>query len=55
MMKDKPSGRFSLLIPEVARIRRLLREGNEKGARRLLPPERAYPVDRQIGKRILIS
>jgi len=43
------------LTPEVARIRRLLREGNEKGVRRLLPPERAYPVDPQIGKRILIS
>lgn len=39
----------------VVKIHQLLKTGHEKNAKRLLPPERVYPVDPQIGKRILIE
>ena len=43
------------LSPTVAKIHQLLKTGNEKNAKRLLPPERVYSVDPQVGKQILLS
>ena len=43
------------LTSTVTKIREAIRSGNQKHAQRLLPPERVYPVDPEIGKRILIS
>lgn len=43
------------LSPRVARIRDLLRQGDQRTARRLLPPERIYPVSQATGRRILAS
>ena len=38
--------------PTVAKMRDSLKSGNEKHAKKLLPPERVYPVDRAVAKRI---
>ena len=43
------------LTPTVAKIRQLMKSGKTKNVKRLLPSERVYPVDSQIGKRILIA
>ena len=43
------------LSPTVSKIHQFLKTGNEKNAKRLLPLERVYPVDPQVGKQILIS
>ena len=43
------------LTPTVTKIREALRSGKEKNAKRLLPPERVYPVEPEIAKRILIA
>lgn len=43
------------MTPTVARMRELIQSGKERNAKRLLPPERAYPVAPQIGKRILVA
>ncbi len=40
------------LSPTVSKIRDLLKSGNEKHARKLLPAERVYPVDADVAKRI---
>ena len=40
------------LSPAVAKMRTFMRSGNRKNAKRLLPPERVYPVDPIVGKRI---
>ena len=40
------------LSPAVAKMRTFIRSGNRKNAKRLLPPERVYPVDPIVGKRI---
>ena len=37
----------------VAKMRDHLRKGDEKAAKRLLPPERVYPLDAAIGRRIM--
>ncbi|OAI54687.1 hypothetical protein AYO47_09890 [Planctomyces sp. SCGC AG-212-M04] len=47
--------RIEDLTPTVSRIRELLRGGRIDNAKRLLPPERVYPLDPQVGKRILAS
>lgn len=46
--------RIEDLTSTVARIRDFLKSGDEKSAKRLLPTERAYPVEHETGKRILI-
>lgn len=43
------------LTPTVSKMRRLIKSGNEKNAKRLLPPERVYPVSPEIGRRIQIG
>lgn len=43
------------LSPMVRKIRQFIKSGKGKKAKRLLPPEKVYPVDPQIGKRILIQ
>jgi hypothetical protein len=43
------------LTPQVAKIHQLLKSGQEKNAKRLLPQERVFPIDPHIGKRILIQ
>ncbi|MEM9538109.1 MAG: DUF4291 domain-containing protein [Cyanobacteria bacterium P01_E01_bin.42] len=43
------------LSPKVTKIRQLLKLGKEKNAKSLLPSERVYPIDPQIGKRIAIA
>lgn len=43
------------LSPTVAKIRQALKSGNTKNVKRLLPPERIYPVDAKIGRRILMG
>lgn len=40
------------LSPTVAKIRDHLKSGSEKHARRLLPPEKVYPVDPAVARRI---
>ena len=39
----------------VQKIRTLLKSGKQKNIKQLLPRERVYPVDMQIGKHIMIS
>jgi hypothetical protein len=43
------------LTPRVRQIHDLLRSGRADKARRLLPPERVYPVPSRIGRQILIT
>jgi hypothetical protein len=43
------------LTPRVRKIRDLLRGGQVEKARRHLPPERVYPVNAEIGRRLLIT
>lgn len=43
------------VTPTVTKIRELIKSGKEINAKRLLPRERVYPVDPQIGNRILIA
>lgn len=43
------------LTPRVAKIRAHLRGGHADRARRLLPPERVYPVAPDIARRLLIT
>ncbi|MEZ4449792.1 MAG: DUF4291 domain-containing protein [Nannocystaceae bacterium] len=43
------------LTPRVRRIHDLLARGQEAAARRLLPPERAYPLPEAIARRILAT
>lgn len=43
------------LTATVAKIRGFLKSGNVKDVKRLLPPERVYPIATEIGKRILID
>lgn len=40
--------------PQVAKMRQLLKSGNEKKAKALLPQERIYPLSPESGKRLLI-
>jgi len=47
--------RIEDVTPTVVKIRNALKAGNSKRAQHLLPPERVYPVDMQIGKSLLIS
>ena len=42
------------LTSTVSRIRELIKSGDEKNAKRLLPAERVYQVEPRIGKRLLI-
>lgn len=39
----------------VSKVRDLLKSGDEKNAKRHLPPERVYPIEPRIGNRILIQ
>lgn len=41
------------LTPTVSKIRELIKSGRQKNAKRLLPSERVYPVNPQVGKRIM--
>jgi hypothetical protein len=43
------------LTPRVAKIRAQLRGGHADRARRLLPPERVYPVTPDVARRLLIE
>jgi hypothetical protein len=43
------------LTSTVARIRDLIKSGDDKNAKRLLLPERVYPIEARIGKRILVQ
>lgn len=44
--------RIEDISPTVAKIRDFLKSGKEKHAKKLLPTERTYPVDRSVAKRI---
>jgi hypothetical protein len=41
--------------PRVRKIHHLLRTGHEDKARRLLPPERVYPVGTEVARRLLLG
>ena len=43
------------ITPKVEKIRELLKSGKEQNAKRLLPPERIYPVAPQVGGRIMMA
>lgn len=43
------------LTSTVSKIRDLLKSGDEKNAKRHLPPERVYPIEPRIGNRIQIQ
>ncbi len=43
------------LTSTVSKIRDLLKAGDEKSAKRSLPPERVYPIEPRIADRILIQ
>ncbi len=43
------------LSPKVSKIHSFLKSGNEKNAKRQLPEERVYPLDRSIGMKILVE
>ncbi len=47
--------RIEDLTDTVSKIRDLLKSGDEKNAKRHLPPERVYPIESRIGDRILIQ
>lgn len=43
------------ITPRVRKISDLLQSGEAEKARRQLPPERVYPVGREVGRRLLIE
>lgn len=43
------------ITPRVRKISELLQSGQAKKAKRQLPPERVYPVGRELGRRLLIG
>ena len=52
---DKWTVKIEDMTPTVTKIRELIKSGKEKNAKQLLRSERVYPVDPQIGKRIMIA